>query len=201
MWPGSTESAVISQNDNFYIITPAEGRPSAAVRGKWLLFGQGEKVAGVMPEIDALVADGTLLGALVSRKSPDVDPFPHKDPLLAVYTTGEEKDIVRVRQVMLDRLGLVPQLWKSDGQTFADFKSGGWLRLEAKITELRREISDASTTTSDWQIEQLTTATKKLQALFAKTEGARKLEMELNHIDRFIEETEALLRSARRADR
>jgi hypothetical protein len=191
---------MISRNDNFYIITPAGGRPSAAVRGKWLLFGQGDRVDGLVPQIDALVADGTLLGALVSRKRPGADPFPHKDPLLAVYTTGGEEDIARVRQVMVDRLGLVPQLWKSDDRTFADFKSGGWLHLEAKIMELRREISDASTITSDWQIEQLKKATKKLQALFDKAEGDRKLEMELNHMDRFIGETEALLRSARRSD-
>jgi hypothetical protein len=192
---------MITESDNFYIVSPAGGRPSPAVRGKWLLFGEGEKVAGLLQQIDGLVSDGTLLGALVSRKTPGADPFPHKDHLLAVYTTGGEEDIARVRRVMVDSLGLTPQLWKSDDQTFADFKSGGWLQLEAKITELRREISDPATITTEWQVEQLKRATKKLRLLLENASGDRKLEMELNRLGCFIEETEDQLRSARRADR
>jgi hypothetical protein len=192
---------MITQNDNFYIITPADGRPSPAVRGKWLLFGQGEKVDSLVQHIDALVVDGTLLGALVSRKIPGADPYPHKDHLLAVQTAGGEEDSARVRQIMVESLGLTPQLWKSDKQTFADFKSGGWLQLEAKVTELRQEITDPATITTDWQVEQLARTTKKLRDLFERAEGDRKLEMELNHLDRFVHEAEAVLREARRAVR
>jgi hypothetical protein len=185
---------MITQNPAFFIINPASGMLSAQVRGKWLFFGEGDKVAGLIPKIDALVEGGELPGALVSRKTPGEDLFPHKDHILCVYTTGEKDDIERVRTVMVEKLGLVPVLWKSDAQTFSDFKPGGWLKLESLGTDLRKEISDRSTITSDWQIEQLRRHTRKLRTLFENAEGDQRLEMELNHLGKFIEDTEALTR-------
>jgi len=189
---------MITQSQGFFIVNPASGMPRARVRGKWLFFGEGEKVAGLIPEIDALVEGGELLGALVSRKVPGEDAFPHKDHVLCVYTTAGKDDIERARAVMVEKLGLVPVLWKSDTQTFSDFKPGGWLRLESLIADMRKELSDRSTITSDWQIEQLKKHAKRLRAVFEKAEGERKLEMELNHLDRFIEETEAQVRALKK---
>jgi hypothetical protein len=182
---------MITQNPAFFIINPASGMLSAQVRGKWLFFGEGEKVAGRIPTIDALVEGGELHGALVSRKTPGEDLFPHKDHILCIYTTGEKDNIERVRTVMVEKLGLVPVLWKSDAQTFNDFKPGGWLKLESFITDLRKEISDKSTITTDWQLDQLKRHTHKLRTLFENATGDQRLEMELNHLDRFIEDTEA----------
>lgn len=189
---------MITQNPSFFIINPADGMPSAQVRGKWLFFGEGEKVAGLIPALDALVEGGELLGALVSRKTPGEDPFPHKDHILCVYTTDVKADIERTRQVMVEKLGLTPVLWKSDVQTFRDFKPGGWLKLESLVVEMRKDFSDRSTTTTEWQVEQLKRHTKKLRVLFEKAEGDQRREMELNHLDRCIEDTEALLRELKK---
>ena len=189
---------MVTQNPSFFIINPASGRLSAHVRGKWLFFGEGGKVAELIPKIDALVEGGELLGALVSHKTPDEDLFPHKDHVLCVYTTGDKTDIERTRKVMVETLGLVPVLWKSDVQTYCDFKPGGWLKLESLTVDLRNEISNKATITSDWQIEQLKRLTKKLRAVFENAKGDQKLEMELNNLGRFIEETEALVRELKK---
>ena len=184
---------MITSNANFFIINPESGIQSPAARGKWLFFGEGDTVAGLVSEIDALVKSGELLGALVSRKTPGEDPYPHKDPILCVYTTDKKNDIERVRQVMIAKLGLEPVLWKSDEQTFADFKSGGWLKLESQIIDLKREFADRATITTDWHLLQLKKLTKKLRTLFETAEGDRKIEMELNHIDTFLADTESLI--------
>jgi hypothetical protein len=186
---------MITQNPSLFIINPASGMVSAKVRGKWLFWGEGEKLAELIPKIDALVEGGELLGALVSRKTPGKDPFPHKDHILCVYTTDAKDNIERAREVMVAKLGLVPVLWKSDAQTFSDFKPGGWLKLESLIADIRKDLSDKATITSDWQIEQLKKHTIKLRAVFENAKGDQRLEMELNHLGRFIDDTEALLRA------
>jgi len=189
---------MITQNQSFFIINPASGMLSSHVRGKWLFFGEGGKVAELIPKIDALVEGGELLGALVSRKTPGEDPFPHKGHILCVYTTDDKNDIERTRKVMVEKLGLMPVLWKSDAQTYSDFKPGGWLKLESLAVDVRNEISNKATITSDWQIEQLKRHTNKLRAVFENAKGDQKLEMELNNLGRFIEETEALLRELKK---
>ena len=189
---------MITQNPSFFIVNPASGMLSKKVRGKWLFFGHGEKVAELIPAIDALVESRQLHGAMISRKTPGEDPFPHKEHILCVYTTDENDDIEKARDVMVEKLGLVPVLWKSDAQTFIDFKPGGWLKLESLIAVLRKELSNKSTINSHWQIEQLKRFTKKLATAFENAKGDQRREMELNHLGRFIEETKAQLRELKK---
>ena len=189
---------MITESPVYFIINPASGMASGKVRGKWLFWGEGEKVAALLTRIDALVEGGELLGALISRKTPDQDPCPHKDPILCVSTTDAKDEIERAREVMVAKLGLTPVLWKSDAQTFSDFKPGGWLKLESQIAEIRKDLADKTTITSDWRIEQLKKYTTQLRAVFADATGDRKLEMKMNHLDRFIEDTEALLREKKK---
>jgi hypothetical protein len=189
---------MIAQNTSFFIINPPGGRLGPQVRGKWLFFGESAKVNELMPTIDALVESGELQGALISRKPMDEDPFPHKDHVLCIYTTDDQAEIENARRLMVEKLGLAPALWKSDAQTFADFSPEGWLKIESLILEIRKDIADESTITSDYQIRKLKEYTQKLRAVFEHAEGDRRLEMELNHLGEFLEETEALLRGLKR---
>jgi hypothetical protein len=189
---------MVTQNPTFFIINPASGRLGPQVRGKWLFFGEIDGVNDLMTTIDALVERGELQGALISRKMPGKDLFPHKDNVLCLYTTGDQAEIENARRVMVEQLGLAPALWKSDAQTFVDFGPEGWLKLESLIIEIRKDIADESTITSDYQIRKLKEYTTKLRTALKNADGDRKLEMELNHLAQFIEETEALLRGLKK---
>lgn len=113
----------------------------AMIEGKWLCFGPTREMHLYRDLLHSLVEDGTFLAAKIARKDPKTDPFPHKDCVICVFTTGEREDRARV-EGKLKEIGLNPASWKSDQETRDDWTPRGKLALEAGVVQGKKHLEE-----------------------------------------------------------
>src|SRR5688572_26763054 len=91
-------------------------RDASPVKGKWLCFGPTAELHLYRELMNSLVEDGTFRAVKLARKHRDTDPFPHKECVMCVFTSGEDGEIADVKK-RLKQIGLNPVVWKSEDET------------------------------------------------------------------------------------
>jgi hypothetical protein len=152
--------AMIVNEPVWYIVVPAAEvvEDSANLEfGKWLYFGDKALLHSWLNKLDELVEAGKLRRVKISRKDPRWDPFPHKLCVLCAFTSNDEREKARVKELLNAELGIEVTTWKSDEETERDWAKDGWLRIESRITDLKRrlasgELPDASETRQELRV-------------------------------------------------
>ena len=134
---------MILQNKFWYDIIPSFNwyETSASIVGKWLYFGDTSFIHSLLPELDDLVEKGEIRAVKISRKIPEYDPFPEKPCVMCVFTSDEQYEKERVKNLLKSKFNIEVTVWKSEEQTLKDWEKGGWLRIQAEINELRKKNS------------------------------------------------------------
>lgn len=109
------------------------------IAGKWLIFGPKEELHLYIELLDVLIEEGKFIAALISSKIPEKDPFPHKECVIFIFTSGDKAEIDKAKWE-LKQIDLHPSVWKSDEETARDWLSGGKLRLEREIIRKKRKL-------------------------------------------------------------
>jgi hypothetical protein len=138
------EHTMIFKNHYWYHIVPGSADDGDEIAGKWLYFDATPKLHALLDDLDRLVESGRIRATKVARKLPEYDSFPDKPCVLCVYTSDDPEEKRQVKHTLHDELGISVAAWKSDEQTQRDWEEGGWLRLQADINELRRQIESGN---------------------------------------------------------
>ncbi|MCW7080299.1 MAG: hypothetical protein OCU16_04300 [Candidatus Methanospirare jalkutatii] len=107
--------------------------------GSGLFFGDTSFIHSLLPELDDLVEKGEIRAVKISRKIPEYDPFPEKPCVMCVFTSDEQYEKERVKNLLKSKFNIEVTVWKSEEQTLKDWEKGGWLRIQAEINELRKK--------------------------------------------------------------
>src|SRR5271167_1210816 len=97
---------MIIESEVWYDIVPEDEPTTDAEIGKWLYFGEKDRLHSWLPRLNVLVERGSLMAAKVSRKDPRWDPFPHKPCVLCVFTTSDDSDKARAKQLLTTEFGI-----------------------------------------------------------------------------------------------
>jgi hypothetical protein len=79
---------MILQSQYWYDVVPRSGDTMSPIAGKWLYIDETEKLHALLAALDTLVEAEEIPSAKRARKLPGVDPFPEKQCVLCVFTSG-----------------------------------------------------------------------------------------------------------------
>jgi hypothetical protein len=184
---------MILANEYWYdIVRKGEHTPTAI--GKWLYFGEKDRLHSWLPRLDVLVERGSLIAAKISRKDPKSDPFPHKQCVLCVFTADDDNERERAKQLLARELGIEVKTWKSDAQTMRDWEEDGWLRIESEISKIKRALASGGNPSSPEIMGELRALTDRLSNLASNpTSVTLAEEFRLSNTDNFIHELKSSL--------
>ena len=157
--------------------------------GKWLYFGEKDRLHSWLPRLDVLVERRSLMAAKISRKDPKFDLFPHKPCVLCVFTADDDNERAQAKQLLAREFGIEVKTWKSDAQTMRDWAEDGWLRIELEISKIKRALASGESPNSPEIVRELRALTDRLSNLAANpTSVTLAEELRLSQTDNFIRE-------------
>lgn len=172
---------MILKNQYWYNVIPSETDGDDAIAGKWLYFDETSKLHALLNDLDGLVESGRVRAAKVARKLPEYDPHPDKSCVLCVYTSDDPEEKRQVRDVLQDELDIAVVVWKSEEQTLRDWEEGGWLRIQADINRLRRQIESGNVSDVEAAENQCRLLVEELEQVIRSIDDPdRQLEIEMN---------------------
>jgi hypothetical protein len=174
---------MIFQNEYWYDVVPSSGLAMTPIAGKWLYFDETEKLHALLDELNTLVESGEIPAAKIARKLPGVDPFPEKQCVLCVFTSGNKAEKERIKNVLEKKLAISVKVWKSEEQTRRDWEEGGWLRVQSEISKLRRVIESGKVDDVHVAQKRMLGLSEQLEAMLKEVDDpGRKAEVDLNRI-------------------
>ena len=66
-------------------------------------------------KLNQYVESGELRAAKVAMKHPDYDPFPEKDCVMCIFTTGSKEHKDNTKAFIKEKFRIEPAAWKSEG--------------------------------------------------------------------------------------
>lgn len=171
--------------DRYWInVVPQNWPQGYAVDGKWLFFGDTNRLHQYALKIDEMVESGELHSAKIARKLPDTDPFPEKPCVICFFTSADANERARVKLALELRLGISVTAWKSEEQTERDWQDGGLLAIQAELIQLRRAIKAGQISDYEKAQQQVDDLAHQLQGLVRSIDDPqRRAEIELSFAD------------------
>jgi hypothetical protein len=174
---------MIYQSPYWYDIVPSSGARRGEIAGKWLYFDKTEKLHQLLGDLNAIAESGRIRAAKVARKLPEVDPFPEKECVLCIFTSSDKEEKETVKKLLKDELGISVSVWKSDEQTIRDWEEGGWLRVQADISKIRRDIEAGRVEDVQSAQSRVLELTRKLEEMMKSiNDPDRKAELDFNKV-------------------
>jgi hypothetical protein len=99
-------NTMIYQSPYWYDIVSGSGAQRGKIAGKWLYFDKTEKLHQLLDDLNVIVESGRIRAVKVARKLPEVDPFPEKQCVLCVYTSGDKEEKETVKKLLENELGI-----------------------------------------------------------------------------------------------
>lgn len=174
---------MIYQSSYWYDIVPSSDARRGKITGKWLYFDKTEKLHQLLGALNVIVESGRIRAAKVARKLPEIDPFPEKQCVLCIYTSSDKEEKETVKKLLADELSISVSVWKSDEQTRRDWEKGGWLRLQADISKIRRAIEAGRVEDVQSAQNRVLELTRKLEELMKSIDDPdQKAELDFNKV-------------------